>query len=264
MSVTNRHAEWPWCKAKHCWCTIDAHFQNAAGSVSLSLLLINAAYSALMNVRIQLPLRLPKLQDQKSLTYCWLSFSGWGRERVSLVFDYKGGQYIRKGQWYTNVNTLRLSIGYLNATTNRKTPKLELEIGTDGSSQTWPTPPVDEYRSGFGPPKCGSLGVELNGSVIVVRTWMAGGLPRPVANPRKKCLSFGNCYRQCNPTLSENQKPLLTRLMKKGKSLVWESGHELALKQSICHLQLRWISNVTIMTGWEMSKPMVSRTFLEA
>jgi hypothetical protein len=38
------------------------------------------------------------MQDQKSLHRQGLSFSGWGREWFSLVFDYKGGQYIRKGQ----------------------------------------------------------------------------------------------------------------------------------------------------------------------
>jgi hypothetical protein len=71
-----------------------------------------------MNVCIRLPLRLPKMQDQKSLTCCWLSCSRWGRECVSLVFEYKGGQYNSKGQQYTNVNILWLVVGYLNATTN--------------------------------------------------------------------------------------------------------------------------------------------------
>jgi hypothetical protein len=46
------------------------------------------------------------MQDQKSLTHRLLSFSGWGRERFSLVFDYKGGQCIRKEQQYANVNNM--------------------------------------------------------------------------------------------------------------------------------------------------------------
>jgi hypothetical protein len=83
------------------------------------------------------------VQDQKSLTCRWLSFSGWGRDWFSLVFDYKGGQYIRKGQQYTNVNILRLEIGYPNATTTRNTRIPELEIGTDWSSQTQQNPRVD-------------------------------------------------------------------------------------------------------------------------
>jgi len=140
------------------WRSVDAHFQNGAGSVSLSLLFINAAYTSFMKVCIQLPLRLPKMQDQKSLTHCWLSFSGWGRERFSLVFDYKCGQYIRKGQRYTNVNILRFTIAYLNATIYRKTWKLEPQIGTDGSSQTWQNPRVHGYRSGFGLLRCSGLG----------------------------------------------------------------------------------------------------------
>jgi len=112
--------------------THDAHFQNGAGSVLPSLLLINAAYTSFMNVCIQLPLRLPKMQNQKSLTRCWLSFSGWGRKRISLVFDYKGGKYIRKGQRYTNVNILRQAVRYLNATLNREICKPKPQIGTDG------------------------------------------------------------------------------------------------------------------------------------
>jgi len=87
--ATNRHAEVPWSKAKHYWRTVDAHFQNGAGCVPLSLLLVNAAYTSFITVRIQWPLRLPKMPDHKSLTHHWLLFSGWGREGVSLVFLYK-------------------------------------------------------------------------------------------------------------------------------------------------------------------------------
>jgi hypothetical protein len=79
-------------------------------------------------------------------------------EHVSVVFDYKGGQYIRIGQQHTNVNTLRLAIGYQNATMNGKTCKPEPEIGSNRSSQGWQYPLVDRYRSGFGPPRCSGLG----------------------------------------------------------------------------------------------------------
>ena len=123
MSATNSHADSQWCKAKHCWCSIDTHVQNEAGSVSCSLLLINSAYNTFMNLCIQLPLRLPKMQDQKSLTRHWLSFLSRGCERVSLVFDYKGGQYIRKGQRCTKVDIEWLAVGYLIATSNRNTRK---------------------------------------------------------------------------------------------------------------------------------------------
>jgi len=181
--------DYPRCKTTNRWRSIDAHFQNRAGSVSLSLLHIKAAYTSFMNVWIQLPCRLPKEQDQKSLTSRWLSFSGWCRERFSPVFDYKGGQYIRKGQRSTNVNILRLAIGYLNATINRITRIPEPEIGTDGSSQTQQNPRVDGYGSGFGPPRCSGsgfwTGLEPNRTVLAVRTWTAGGLPGPVAITRE-------------------------------------------------------------------------------
>jgi len=151
-----------------------------------------------MNVYIQLPLILPKVQDQKSLTRRWLSFSGWGRERFSLVSDHKGSQYIRKGQRYTNVNILRLAIGYLIATINRNTRILEPEIGTDGSSQTRHNPRVDGYGSGFGLPRCNRsrfwTGLEPNRTVLAVWTRTAGGLPGPVANTRCTTARNGSLY----------------------------------------------------------------------
>jgi len=153
-----------------------------------------------MNVCTQFPLRIPKMQDQKSLTRCWLSFSGWGRGCVSLVFDYKGGQYIRKGQQYTNLNILRLAIGYLNATINRKTWKPEQAIGTDGSSQSQQNPWVDGYGSGVGPPIWSWSGLwvdsELNWTVSPVWTQTAGGFPGPIANDTP-----ASCLLQCTSQL---------------------------------------------------------------
>jgi hypothetical protein len=189
--------DYPRCKTKNRWRSVDAHFQNRAGSVSLPLLHIKATYTSFMNVWIQLPVRLPKEQDQKSLTRRWLSFSGWGRERFSLVFNYKGGQYIRKGQQSTNVNILRLAIGYLNATINRIIRIPEPEIGTDGSSQTRQNPRVDGYGSGFGPPRCSGsgfwTGLEPNQIVLAVRTRTAGWLPGPVANTTWASSRLGSC-----------------------------------------------------------------------
>jgi len=107
-------------KTKNCGCSVDTHFQNQAGSVLLSLLPIKAAYTSFINVWNKSPLRIPKMPEQKSLMVQWLSFSGWGRVCISLVFDYKGSQYIQKRQWHTNVNILWLAVGYLNVTRNRK------------------------------------------------------------------------------------------------------------------------------------------------
>ena len=110
-----------------------------------------------------------------------------------LVFDHQGGQYIRKGQQYTNVNILRLAIGYLIATINRNTRIPELEIGTDRSSQSQENPRVDRYGSRFGTPICSRsgfwMGLEPNRTVLAVQTRTAGGLPGPVANTRVGWLS---------------------------------------------------------------------------
>ena len=174
MSAIIRQLDYPRCKTKNRWPSVDAHFQNGAGSVSLNLLRIKAADTSFMNVYIQSPLRLPKVQDQKSSTRRWLSFSGWGREQLLLIIDYNGGQYIRKGQRYTNDNILRLAIGYPNVTINTNTQIPEPDIGTDGSSLTRQNPRGDVYGSGFGPPRCSWLGFwqgfEPNQTVLAVRT----------------------------------------------------------------------------------------------
>jgi len=116
----------------------------------------------------------------------WLSFSGWGRERVSLVFEYMGCQYIEKGQWHTKVNILRLALGYLNVTMNIKTRNPEPEIGTDVSSQTRHNPRVDRYGSRFGWPRSSRSGFwssrKPNQTIFAVRTRTTRGLPRPIAN----------------------------------------------------------------------------------
>jgi hypothetical protein len=199
MAAIIRQLDYRRWKTKNCWHSIDAHFQNGAGSVSLSLVLIKAAYTSFMNVCIQLPLRLPKIQDQKSLTCHWLSFPGWGRERFALVSNYKGGQYIRKEQWHTNVTILRLAIGYLNVTINRNTRKLELEIGTDGSSQVWQNPAVDRYGSRFGPPCCSGSGIWMG--LEPNRT--TGRFPGPIATTPAMSTFMMNT---CNALPESNQQ----------------------------------------------------------
>jgi hypothetical protein len=52
------------------------------------------ANSSWMEVCNQVPLRLPTMQQVKSLMLHWLSFSRWGREWVSYFFGYKGSQYL--------------------------------------------------------------------------------------------------------------------------------------------------------------------------
>ena len=53
-------------------------------------------------------------------------------------------------QWCTTGNILHLTVGYLNATINRKTQKWDPEIGTDRSSRTLQHPRLGGYRYGLG------------------------------------------------------------------------------------------------------------------
>jgi len=161
-------------------------FSESAASVSLSRLHWNMANTPFMIICIQSPPRLPMIPEQKSMPRHWILCSGWGRERVSLVFSYKGSQFIRKGQWRTKVNILRSAVGYLNATMNRKTRNTELEIGTNGSSQTRHNPQVDRYESGFGLSRRSGSGfwmvLEQHRTVFAVSTQTEGRLPGPIAN----------------------------------------------------------------------------------
>ena len=160
--------------------------QEAIAGISFAYLLIKAANHLFMDTCNQAPLRLPKVQDHQLLTLQSRSFSGWGREHLSTCSLYKGCQYIRQWQCCTIVKILQLTVGYQNATINRKTRNAELEIRPNRSSQTWYNPQVNGYGARFGPPKGSGSGfwtvLEPNRTVVLVQTWTAGGLPGPVAN----------------------------------------------------------------------------------
>jgi len=177
---------YPRCETLNCWRSFDSHFEDEAGSVSLLLLPMKEANTSIMTICNQCPLRLPRVQDLKSLTLHWRSFSGWGREPVSKYFDQTGGRYIQKVQYYTILNLLRLTAGYLHATIYRTTQNAKPEIGPNRSSQTQWNPLVDRYQAGFGLPwSCGSgfgTVLDLNLTVFPVQNRTAGGLPGPVAN----------------------------------------------------------------------------------
>jgi len=139
-----------------------------------------------MAVCKQLPPRLPKIPNQQWLTFWWPLFLGCGRAHVSVLFDNSGGQYIKNKQWNTNVNILRWTVAYLNATINSETRNTEPEIGTDCYSQTRVNLLVYGYGSGFGPPggsrpRCRTR-MEPKQPMFAVLTRSAGRLPRPVAN----------------------------------------------------------------------------------
>jgi len=193
-------------KTRNCWCFVDPDSQDGVGSVSHSLWTLKTANTSFMTVYNLSPPRLPKIHCQQSLTLCWHSFSGCGRAHVSVCVDHQGGQYIENKQWSTNVNILRLTVVYLNATLYSESWNAKLKFGTDRSSQTRQTPPVDGYRSGFGPPRgCVSgfwICLEPNRRVVAVQSQTTGWLPRPIANTTYKHISDFTWSRQSSALLS--------------------------------------------------------------
>jgi len=79
-------------RTKNRWRSVDAHFQDGAGRVFLTLLSIKDANTLIMCIHYQVAFLLPDLQDQKSWTLRGRSFSRCGRERVVFFFPYKGCQ----------------------------------------------------------------------------------------------------------------------------------------------------------------------------
>jgi len=151
-----RHIDHPWCETLHCWCSVDAHFQDGAGSMSLLVLPIKHANTSVTTICILWSLTLPKMQDQKSLTLRWRSLPGWCRERFSPFCDDKGCHDIQKEHRGTIVHILRLIVEYLTAIIII-TRNAQPEIGADGSSQTRRSLQVDGYMAWFGSPRsCGS------------------------------------------------------------------------------------------------------------
>ena len=85
--------DYKWWMAKNCWRSVDAHFHDGAGNMALSLFRIKAAKTLIMHTNYQITSELPYLQDQKSLTLRWCSYSEWRREHVALSFSLKASQY---------------------------------------------------------------------------------------------------------------------------------------------------------------------------
>ena len=83
----------PWSKAQDCRHSIDAHFHDGAGSVSLSVLPIKDGNTSIMCNNYQITFLLPNLQDQELLTLHRRSFSRWDTECLASFFAYNGCQY---------------------------------------------------------------------------------------------------------------------------------------------------------------------------
>jgi len=94
LTTTYRQCDYPGHRTKNHWRSVDAHFQDGAGRVFQSVLPINASRNSFMTEWNELAVPLPRTHDWKLLMLHWRSFSRWGRERVIIMFAYKGSQYL--------------------------------------------------------------------------------------------------------------------------------------------------------------------------
>ena len=131
--------------------------------ISCTYLPIKAAISVFMDVCDQAPLIILKMQDQISLTLCWRSFSGCGWECEYACLAHQGGWHVENQPWRTNVNILRLTVAYLNATINGKPETQMLRLEPTGLAK----PGENSWFAGTGP---GSARPQSAGSVMS-RVW---------------------------------------------------------------------------------------------
>jgi len=86
--------DYPICKTKYCWRSVDTQFHDGVSYVSCTDSNEKAATTSSMNDYHIASHRSPKIQHQKSLTLHWGSLSGWDRERVGIIFISEGSQYL--------------------------------------------------------------------------------------------------------------------------------------------------------------------------
>jgi len=94
MTATNQNLDYPRCKAKNYWNSIDAHSQNGVVTILASLVRIQATNTSVMPNSDQITIQLPYLQDQRFLPLLWCSFSEWGSDHVAVSVAYNCWQYI--------------------------------------------------------------------------------------------------------------------------------------------------------------------------
>jgi len=91
--VSAQCLDYPICKTKNGWRSIDAHFHDGVMHLSCTVSEEKTARTFYMNYFHKAILKLAKMRDKKSLTLHWHSLSGCGREGGAIVFASKGGQY---------------------------------------------------------------------------------------------------------------------------------------------------------------------------
>jgi len=74
---------------KHCWHSLDGHFQDGAGRILQSVLPVKVAKNSFMTDCNQSAVRFPKTHDQQLFTLCWCSLSRSGRECVIKTMPIK-------------------------------------------------------------------------------------------------------------------------------------------------------------------------------
>jgi len=79
---------------KDCWHFFNTYFHDEADSVSLLFLHLKVANTSFMNVCNQMPVRLPKMLDQKLLSLLWHWFLGGGRECITVLVPSNSCQYL--------------------------------------------------------------------------------------------------------------------------------------------------------------------------
>jgi len=94
MAATNHHLGYPRCTAKHCGHYVDAHYQNWAVTMSVTLLPRKAASTLVMDRSDQVTFQWLYFQDYKWLTLLWHSFSRWGTDGVAIIFAPEGSHYL--------------------------------------------------------------------------------------------------------------------------------------------------------------------------
>ena len=87
------HFDDPWWKAKNRWHSVGTHIHDGAGNVALSLFPTKVAKTLIMHSNYQIASKLPDLQDQKSFTLRWCSYSEWCRE------DASANKYSVRAEW---------------------------------------------------------------------------------------------------------------------------------------------------------------------
>ena len=95
--VSAQCLDYPLCKTKNCWPSIDAHFHNGVTHMSCSVSDGKAARTSYMSYCHNATLIWATMEDQQSGTLHWHSFPGWGRECVATVFAPNGSQYLIYG-----------------------------------------------------------------------------------------------------------------------------------------------------------------------